>query len=169
MGSRGKLATSALIVSLLAGACSGNRDDSSLQRDETTTPPASTPTSESVASTPESAPSSATSLVDTSTPPTSNGRTRDKPRRTTTTTTTLVPAKAAHNPKCAVRLRTGDSLFAIAEAVDDRRVTIESLQRENRIEDPDHVEAGDLLDICVGNKIDDVTGKPLPAKRRGRR
>ncbi len=34
-----------------------------------------------------------------------------------------------------------------------------SLQRENGITDPDRIDVGDKLDVCVGNHIDDITGK----------
>ena len=37
-------------------------------------------------------------------------------------------------------------------------MTITSLQRENRIRNPDRIDAGDLLDICVRNGINDITG-----------
>jgi hypothetical protein len=56
-------------------------------------------------------------------------------------------------------VRPGDSLSLIADNVASRRVTVESLQRENGILNPDQINAGDQLDVCVGNKIDDITGK----------
>jgi L,D-transpeptidase catalytic domain/LysM domain len=58
-----------------------------------------------------------------------------------------------------VRVRPGGSLSSIADVVDDEKVTVESLQRENGILDPDRINAGDQLDVCVGNKIDDITGE----------
>lgn len=72
-----------------------------------------------------------------------------------------------------MRIRPGDSLSSIADAVDNKRVTAESLQRENGILNPDRINAGDQLDVCVGNKIDDITGEkrvpppPLGPNARG--
>ena len=66
-----------------------------------------------------------------------------------------------------MRVRPGDSLSSIADRVNDKKVTVESLQRENGILNPDRINAGDQLDVCVGNKIDDITGEkripPRPA------
>jgi hypothetical protein len=56
-------------------------------------------------------------------------------------------------------IRPGDSLSAIADRIHRKAVTVESLQAENGIADPDSINAGDRLDVCVGNDIDDITGK----------
>ncbi|CAN5714802.1 hypothetical protein BH20ACT4_BH20ACT4_13700 [soil metagenome] len=66
--------------------------------------------------------------------------------------------RGVHNPKCVVRIRPGDSLGLIADAVSDDAVTIDALRSENGITDPDSIVAGDLLDICAGNDTDDITG-----------
>ncbi len=65
-----------------------------------------------------------------------------------------------------MRIRPGDSLFVIAEAAGKKTVTIASLQRENGIRNPDRIDAGDLLDICVGNRINDITGERRVPPRR---
>ena len=39
-------------------------------------------------------------------------------------------------------------------------MTIEAVTAENEITDPNTINAGDTLDICVGNGIDDITGQP---------
>lgn len=156
-----------MLAALAIGACSGNREDTSLSPVDNTSPEPDT-SDTATSDTDDAPPSSATTV-----PPTTarTPRTTDRPRRTTTTTTTttLVPARRAHNPKCAVQIRSGDSLFAIAEAADDRDITILTLQRENRIKNPDRIDAGDLLDICVGNDVDDITGKRRPSSPPRRR
>ena len=57
-----------------------------------------------------------------------------------------------------MRIEPGDSLSLIAERVADESVTVDALQAENGITDPDSISAGDLLDICAGNDVDDITG-----------
>ena len=105
--------------------------------------------------------------------------TTTKPRRTTTTrprptTTTTVPAPlpGVHNPRCVVKINPGDSLSEIVEAIAGD-VSVDGLQGENAIAEPDRINAGDYLDICVGNDIDDVTGdervpEPTPPPVAGR-
>jgi hypothetical protein len=76
------------------------------------------------------------------------------------------------NAKCVVRIRPGDSLSLIADRVRRKAVTVESLQAENGIADPDTINTGDYLDVCVGNKVNDITGKkrvpPKPPPPPGR-
>ena len=60
---------------------------------------------------------------------------------------------------CVIEIQPGDSLSLIAEAMPDTAVTYGDLAAENGIDDADHIESGDFLDICVGNQIDDVTGE----------
>jgi hypothetical protein len=177
-----RLAAASLAASLLLlGACSAEREGQTapLPTGDPTAPseataPPSTP------STTEPAPTTATTTlpttgttVTTTTEPskrTTTTTTTSPAKRTTTTTTTtstLPPVRGAHNPKCVVRLRPGDSLSLIADAVDNRAVTVASLQRENGIADPNQINAGDLLDICVRNKIDDVSGdRRVPTEER---
>ena len=101
-------------------------------------------------------PTETTAPATTTSPPTT---TTEPPRSTTTSPpTTTVPPRSPRNP-CVWRVRPGDSLSLIADSVHNRRVTVASLQRENRITDPDRINAGDKIDVCVGNHIDDITGK----------
>jgi hypothetical protein len=70
-----------------------------------------------------------------------------------------------HNPKCVIEIKPGDSLFAIAGSIERKNITVGGLQRENGITDPNRIEAGDYLDICVFNKLNDIDGgkrKPPP-------
>ncbi len=62
------------------------------------------------------------------------------------------------DPRCVVRIEPGDSLGLIADRFDDPTVTAETLRAENDIEDGDVIFAGDLLDVCVDNGLDDITG-----------
>lgn len=63
-----------------------------------------------------------------------------------------------HNPDCVIEIQPGSSLSAIADNMPDTAVSYDDLQVENGIDNADHIEAGDYLDICVGNQIDDIAG-----------
>jgi hypothetical protein len=53
----------------------------------------------------------------------------------------------------------GDSLSLIADGINDPTVTADSLRSENGVADVDVIHAGDVLDVCPGNQIDDLTGE----------
>lgn len=72
--------------------------------------------------------------------------------------TPFVHPADVHHPECVIEIQPGDSLSLIAEAMPDTAVTYGDLQDENGIADADHIEAGDFLDICVGNQLDDIIG-----------
>jgi hypothetical protein len=176
---------------LLLGACTAARaGESSTSAVPTSPPPAaeppSTPTTAAATAT-----TAATAEPTTSTTSTSTTSTTTAPPTTTTlpttttmppTTTTMPPTTTAppprprlpgvSNAKCVVRIRPGDSLSLIADGVRRKAVTVESLQAENGIADPDTINAGDYLDVCVGNKVNDITGKkrvpPKPPPPPGR-
>jgi hypothetical protein len=78
---------------------------------------------------------------------------------TTTTTTTIPLPPGIHDPACAKVVQPGDSLSLIADAFDDPTVTAESLRTENAVANVDVIHAGDVLDVCPGNRIDDLTGE----------
>jgi hypothetical protein len=113
----------------------------------TTSTSATTATSTPTAPSTTTAPS--TSSTTSTTPATST---------TSTTTTTTVPELDVFDPLCVVRIQSGDSLGLIAERFDDPTVTASSLQAENGIDDADAINAGSLLDVCVDNGLDDITG-----------
>ena len=73
--------------------------------------------------------------------------------------TPFVHPPDVHDPDCVIEIQRGDSLSIIAEAMPDTAVTYRDLQAENDVDNADHIESGDLLDICVGNRIDDITGE----------
>jgi LysM domain/L,D-transpeptidase catalytic domain len=167
---------------LLLGACTAARaNESSTSAVPTSSPtvtePPTTPTSAAGPATtpttaePTSQPTPAsTTTTTTSVPPRS---TTTSPSTTTPPTTTAPPRlPGVANPQCVVLIRPGDSLSLIADRVKGKKVTVARLQTENGIADPDTINAGDYLDVCVGNKIDDITGKkrvpPKPPPPPGR-
>ena len=64
-----------------------------------------------------------------------------------------------HDPACARVVQPGDSLSLIADSIDDPTVTAESLSSENGVTNVDVIHAGDVLDVCPGNHLDDITGQ----------
>jgi lipoprotein-anchoring transpeptidase ErfK/SrfK len=105
----------------------------------TTTPPATT---------------TATTVAPTA-PPTTAATTTTLPP---TTTTIPLPA-GIFDPACARVVQAGESLSLIADGVDDPTVTAGSLAEENGIADRDTIHPGDVLDMCPGNQLDDLTGE----------
>lgn len=63
-----------------------------------------------------------------------------------------------HDPQCVVIIQPGDSLSAIADSFDDPTITAEGIQLENGISNPDRINAGAYVDVCVGNQINDING-----------
>ncbi len=100
----------------------------------------------------------ATATTTTTTARSTTSTTEPRPRSTTTTTTAPARLPGVANPKCVVQIKRGDSLSIIVEAVDDDAVSVGRLQAENGIIDPNTINAGDYLDVCVRNDIDDITG-----------
>ena len=89
----------------------------------------------------------------TTTPPASSSTTI-----TTTTTTTTEPPLAVYDPACVVQVQPGDSLGGIATERADEIVTITAIQAENALVD-DLVVPDQLLDVCIDNGLDDITGE----------
>ena len=99
-------------------------------------------------------------------PPTTAAPTTLAPTTTAAPTTTIPPTTTTipmppgvHDPACARVVQPGDSLSLIADGIDDPTVTAGSLADENGISDSDVINAGDVLDVCPGNKLDDLTGE----------
>ncbi|MGI9646753.1 MAG: L,D-transpeptidase family protein [Ilumatobacteraceae bacterium] len=114
---------------------------------------------------PEEPPPATTAAPATTAPPTtvpettSTSTTSTSTTSTTTTTTTTVPELDVYDPLCVMRIEPGDSLGLIADRFDDPTVTAASLSTENGIADSDAINAGALLDVCVDNGLDDITGE----------
>jgi hypothetical protein len=67
-----------------------------------------------------------------------------------------------HDAACIVVVGPGDSLSLIVERIDDDVVTVANVQGENFLGDSEVIHAGEYLDVCVDNNIDDVTGEERP-------
>jgi hypothetical protein len=75
-----------------------------------------------------------------------------------TSVTTTAATSTTVLEVCTVVVEPGDSLRAIVDRVDDGSVTLESLLEENRMVEADVIHPDEVLDICIGNDVDDVTG-----------
>jgi L,D-transpeptidase catalytic domain len=80
------------------------------------------------------------------------------PPTTPPPTTTIPLPPDVFDPACVRVIQRGESLSLIADAYDDPTVTARSLAEENGIGDADAINFGELLDVCPGNKIDDISG-----------
>ena len=80
------------------------------------------------------------------------------PASSSTTTTTTEPPLAVYDPACVVQVQPGDSLGGIATERADEIVTITAIQAENALAD-DLVVPDQLLDVCIDNGLDDITGE----------
>jgi hypothetical protein len=67
------------------------------------------------------------------------------------------------DPACVVEVHVGDSLLAIVARFDDDTVDVETVMAENGLAS-DVLEPLQLLDVCVDNGIDDVTGETRPER-----
>lgn len=79
----------------------------------------------------------------------------------TETSTTVPEAPALFDPACVVEVQEFDSLGLIANQFDDETVNVVALRAENNLTTAD-IDAGQMLDVCVGNGLDDVTGEQRP-------
>jgi hypothetical protein len=108
------------------------------------------------------APSTATETTvppTTSAPATTAATTTSSTSTTSTTTTTIPLPPGIHDPACARVVQQGDSLSLIADTINDPTVTAESLRGENEIGNVDVILPGDVLDVCPGNQLDDISGE----------
>ncbi len=76
----------------------------------------------------------------------------------TTATTTTVPPLDVYDPSCVVQVARGESLGLIADRFDDDTVRPSTIRAENTL-DSDAIHPGQLLDVCVDNGLDDITGE----------
>ena len=65
-----------------------------------------------------------------------------------------------YDPACVMMVQDGDSLQLIADRFDDETVSGAAIQAENLLPD-DIIAAGQLLDVCVDNGVNDITGDPI--------
>jgi len=116
-------------------------EETSTSVDDTTTSDSTTTSSSSTTS------SSTTSSTTTSSSTTSS-----------TTTTTTEPELDVYAPECVHRVEPGDSLGLITDSYEDETITVATVSAENNI-DADQIFPDQLLDICVDNGLDDITGE----------
>jgi len=76
---------------------------------------------------------------------------------TTTTTTTSLPDLDVHDPDCVVGAATSGALEVVLAGSAEGTITGLDLWLENDLL-RGGVTAGDLVDVCVGNQVDDLTG-----------
>lgn len=72
--------------------------------------------------------------------------------------TTTEPEPEIYDPACVVAVKALDSLGLIANAFDDETVNVVALRAENNLPTAD-IEVGQLLDVCTGNGLNDITGE----------
>ena len=58
-------------------------------------------------------------------------------------------------------MQSGDSLELIADRFDDETVSAASIGAENELPDADTIQPGQLLDVCVDNGVNDITGEAI--------
>lgn len=81
------------------------------------------------------------------------------PTTTAPTTTTLPPVPAGvANPTCVRVVRPGDSMSLLADQVTPDAVSTSALQGENGFGGDHVIRPGDLIDMCVGNDVNDING-----------
>lgn len=112
-------------------------------------PPPTDVTTSTVA--PSSPPTSTTNATSTSTSTSTTSST------TSSTTTTTEPPLDVHDPACVVRVHAGEGLIEIATRFDDDILTVPAIVAENGLPS-EVVHPGQLLDVCVDNGLDDITG-----------
>jgi hypothetical protein len=80
---------------------------------------------------------------------------------TAVTPTTTEPKPQIYDPACVVEVEALDSLGLIANAFDDETVNVVALRAENNLSTA-AIKVGQLLDVCTGNGLDDITGEQRP-------
>ncbi|CAN5528821.1 hypothetical protein BH23ACT3_BH23ACT3_06780 [soil metagenome] len=80
------------------------------------------------------------------------------PATTSPTTTTTEPSLDVYDPDCVVVVAPGESLSLIADRFDDDTVRPSTIIAENDLGD-EVIHPGQLLDVCVDNGLDDITGE----------
>jgi hypothetical protein len=119
-----------------------------------------TTTSTSTTSTTSTTLPPSTTSTTTSTTSTTSTSTSTSTSTTTSTTTTTLPPLDVYDPACVVQVQPGEGLILIADRFDDETVTASSIIAENGLT-TEVLEPDQLLDVCVDNGVDDVTGEPI--------
>jgi len=83
----------------------------------------------------------------------------------TSSTTTTVPELDVFDAACVVQVEPGESLSLIADSRDDELVTVATIRAENGLPD-DTIQPDQLLDVCIDNGLDDITGEQRLERNR---
>lgn len=134
-----------LLAALGALATACNATAASAPPEPVGTVTATTPTATTL-------PASTTSTTSTTTTSTTTTST------SSTTTTTTEPPLDVYDPACVVKVKPGDSLLAIAARYDDENAIAPAILAENGLSS-NTIYADQLLDICVDNGLNDITGE----------
>jgi hypothetical protein len=137
-------------VLLSAAACSASIESGDDAARDAASDDASVETEPAITAAEATSPTTSPSPSTTSAPATTS--------TTSTTTTTTVPEPDIFDPACVVEVEPFDSLGLIADQFDDETVNVVSLRAENSLPTA-AIETGQLLDVCVGNGVDDLTGE----------
>ena len=159
---------------LVLGACSDDptvAPSTTAEPAPTEPPPPTTDAPETTEETTTTTSTTTTTTVAASTTTTASPTTTTVAPETTTTTTVAPPAEAVaavvpEPAPCVHQIQPGDSLSAIVAGVADAAVTVEAVALENGLGNANSINAGNSLDLCVGNGIDDITGQPRALRRR---
>ncbi len=151
-------------LSLAASVCSSGTDEGQ----PTTAAPTTTdaPTTTEAATTteaPTTTASTTTSTTSTTVPETTTSTsttttTAPPPPTDPATTVAVAPVAGAPNPACIYTVQAGDSLNAIVTNLANPALSVDGVALENGIGDPNVINAGDPIDVCPGNGIDDISG-----------
>jgi LysM repeat protein len=147
---RGRLHLTAGACLLVISACSASVESGGSGTDAGPTTQSSPETTLDATTTEPTAPADST----TTEPP---------PPSTEATTTTTEPELQVYDADCVVVVEPGNSLGLIADRFDDDTVTVASIRAENGISG-DTIYPGQLLDVCVDNGLDDITGEERPER-----
>jgi hypothetical protein len=117
-----------------------------------------TPTTPTTGATTTAMPTTTDTTTPTSTTPTTTEATGTTTTTTTpTTTTTSLPPLDVYDVACALEVVPRETIDDIVAMIDDDTVDAETIMAENELDSPE-LEAGQLLDVCVDNGINDIDG-----------
>jgi LysM domain/L,D-transpeptidase catalytic domain len=144
-------------VSVVLAACSSAGPEGQASTTVATVPAevtvAPAPTTDPPATTDPPTTSSTTTTVPPSTAPASTAPPSTAPPP-------AAPVPGQPNPACIYQVKPGDSLSAIAAALNNVAIGVDELAAENGITNVNAINAGTSLDVCPGNGVDDITGGP---------
>jgi LysM repeat protein len=145
-----------VVLAMAGGACTRPAADASAP---SPTPAAVLTTTSIVVPAPSPSATTTTTLPATTTSTSTTSTTSTTSSTSTTTTTTTLPLDV-YDATCVVLVQAGDTINLIAERLDDETVLGPAIQAENGLVD-DVIHPGQLLDVCVDNGLNDITGESI--------